>query len=176
VGINTGSRKIFISKALWLLALFVVPMTSAYGQAFLVHPIGTSMEGGRHYLNMRVWNCTNHDVVIPLPNLPWGEHTLGLVLYTAPGKLAGEPLKQQTLIADFPDTKVKIQAKGYVDGRVDLESQFPDIPRYEKHVSLLIFWEYDVSLIAGGDSRFVGGMIPLGMPPGEDGLPITCKS
>ncbi|UJJ55724.1 hypothetical protein [Rhodanobacter thiooxydans] len=119
------------------------------------------MENGRHYFDLQVWNCTDRDIVVPLANLPWGQNTLGLVLYPA-GRLAGEPLKESIPVADFPDSKIKIQAKGHVEGRVDLDSRFVGIARYAGRGNLLIFWEYDLSLIIGGNSQFVGGMVPFG--------------
>lgn len=57
---------------------------------------------------MRVWNCTEKEIEVPLADLPLGGHRLGLALYTA-GKLAGEPLKESVPIADFPD-KFRLRA------------------------------------------------------------------
>jgi len=150
-----------MNRSICALILFILSVTTAYGQTSLVRPVGViTVENGRHYFAMQVWNCTDRDIVVPLADLPWGQNTLGLVLYPA-GRLAGEPLKESIPVADFPDTKIKIHAKGYVEGRVDLDSRFLGIARYEGRGNLLIFWEYDLSLITGGNSQFVGGMVPF---------------
>lgn len=153
---NILGNKMKMIGALSLLLL--VP--NAYSQTVVVQPIATSVENGGHHLKMRVWNCTNKDIEAPLSNLPWGMRTLGLVLYPG-GKLAGEPLKERFPVGDSPSTEIKIPKKGYVDGDIALDQRFSDIARYEKSGNLLIFWEYDLSLITGGKSQIVGGMIPL---------------
>lgn len=147
------------AKRIFTLALLFF-VTNAFGQAVRVSPLEAITESGTHYLEMRVWNCSNRDIEVPLADLPWGQYTLGLVLYPG-GKLAGEPLKESVPLADVPDTATKIPAKSYIDGKVDLDDRFHDISRYEKSENLLIFWEYDLSLITRGDSQIVGGMIPL---------------
>lgn len=142
------------------LVLFITCGTNAYTQEIFVQPAGTVIEGGRHYLKMQVWNCSDDDIEVPFANLPWGQYTLGLVLYPA-GKLAGEPLRERIPIGDSPSTKIKIKAKGRVDGKIDLDYRFKDISRYKNSGSLLVFWAYDTSLITGGKPLFAGGMIPL---------------
>lgn len=59
-----------------------------------------------------------------------------------------------------------------MEGKVDLDSRFLDIRRYEKH--LLVFWMYDLSLVCGGKSQFVAGMVPLRGPHSSAPL-VTCK-
>lgn len=172
---KTGLRRIFMNRFVYALILFILSMTSAYGQAFLVRPVGGVVENGRHYFNVQVWNCTGRDVEVPLADLPWGQSTLGLVLYPA-GRLAGEPLKESIPAVDFPSTKVRIQAKDHVEGRVDLDSRFLGISRYEGRGNLLIFWEYDLSLIAGGNSHVVGGMVPFDASgKAKSAAGIACK-
>ena len=164
-----------MNRSICALILFILSVTSAYGQTTLVRPVGVTVENGRHYLEMKVWNCTNRDIAVPLADLPWGQNTLGLVLYPA-SRLAGEPLRESIPAADFPDTKIKIQAKGHVEGKVDLDSRFLGIAHYEGRGNLLIFWEYDLSLITGGNSRFVGGMVPFdGTGQTKSAMGITCK-
>ena len=164
-----------MNRSIYALILFILSVTSAYGQTSLVRPVGVSVEHGRHYFDMQVWNCSDHDIAVPLADLPWGQNTLGLVLYPA-GRLAGEPLKESIPVSDFPDTRIKIQAKGHVEGRVDLNSRFLGIARYEGRGNLLIFWEYDLSLITGGNPQFVGGMIPFDRPSQAENLTgIACN-
>lgn len=162
-----GSNNILVNKIIGTLTLLFF-VTSAFGQAAIVQPVGTVIESGKHYLKMRVWNCTNKDIDVPLADLPWGQHTLGLVLYPG-GELAGEPLKESFPLADIPDTAVTIKLKNYVEGKIDLDYRFHDIARYEKRGALLIFWEYDLKFITGGNSQIVGGMVPLNGVSSFDG-------
>lgn len=149
--------------------------TNAYSQAAIVRPIGTFVKNGMHYLKMRVWNCTNKDIEVPISDIPWGMRTLGLVLYQG-GKLAGEPLKESFPVGDSPSAEIKIRPRSYIDGDIILDQRFFDIDRYEKYGNLLIFWEYDLSLITGGKPQIVGGMIPLnGKNLTEDDGRLGCK-
>jgi hypothetical protein len=157
---KTGFKNASLHRSFHALMLFFLSMTGAYGQDVIVQPVGTTIENGRHDFKLQVWNCTNSDIEVPLADLPWGENKLGLVVYHA-GKLAGEPLKEGIPIADFPDTTIKIQAKSHVEGSVDLDSRFLDIARVKNPEDLLIFWEYDLSLIVGGHAQYVGGMVPF---------------
>jgi|GEM_PF-2637267 len=172
----TGFKNIRVNKMKIigiLILLFLA--TDAYSQTVAVRPIGTSVKNGAHYLNMRVWNCTNNDIEVPLSELPWGMRTLGLVIYPG-GKLAGEPLKESFPVGDSPSTEIKIHAKGYVDGEIPLDQRFFDITRYEKDGNLLVFWEYDLSWITGGKSEIVGGMIPLNGKKASDAEHgVACK-
>jgi hypothetical protein len=164
-----------MNRPAYALILFILSVTSAYGQAFIVRPAGIVIENSRHYFNVQIWNCTSRDVAVPLADLPWGQNTLGLVLYPA-SRIAGEPLKESIPAADFPDTKIKIQAKDYVEGRVDLDSRFLGISRYEGRSNLIVFWVYDLSLITGGRSQFVGGMVPFdGSSSAKNVAGTACK-
>lgn len=156
---NIGSKTILVNKIIGILVLFFL-VTSVYGQDVVVKPLGTLVENGEHHLKMGVWNCTNKDIVVPIADLPWGQYRLGLVLYPG-GKLAGDPLKESMPIGDSPSTGIKIPAKSYVEGDIVLDQRFSDIARYEKYGNLLIFWEYDLSLITGGKPEIVGGMVHL---------------
>lgn len=159
-----------MNKIILALLTFVIPVASVCGQDFIVEPAGTMIEGGRHYLKMKVWNCTKDNVEVPFADLPWGQYRLNLVLYPA-GKLAGEPLKAINPIGDSPSTKIMIKAMSYVDGKVDLDYRFSNISRFDKGDNLLVFWAYDTSLIVGGKPQFVGGMIPL-----DEGVPSEGKA
>lgn len=155
-----------------VLLLFV---SNAYSQAVIVQPVATLVENGGRHLKMRVWNCTSKDFEVPIADLPWGQYRLGLVLYPG-GKLAGDPLKEHIPVGDSPSTKIKIPAKSHVDGEIVLDQRFPDIARYEKYGNLLIFWEYDLSLITGGKPEIVGGMIPFDEKKlSDDERMVACK-
>lgn len=171
---HIGSSNIRINKIIGVVVTCFLA-ANVYGQTVIVQPVKVTKENGRHLLKMEVWNCTNKDIDVPLADLPWGQYRLGLVLYPA-GKLAGEPLKENVAVGDSPDTEIKISAKGSASGEVDLDSRFLGVGRYEAGKNLLIFWEYDLSLIQGGNSQFVGGMIPLDMEsPRESGAKAGCK-
>jgi hypothetical protein len=174
-GTNIKMGGAMVNKIASGLILFSL-VTSAYGQAFIVRPAGTAIENGKHYLKMQVWNCTNKDVEVHLADLPWGQYRLGLVLYPG-GKLAGEPLKESMPVGDSPGTEIKIPAKSHVDGEIVLDQRFFDIDRYQERGNLLIFWEYDVSLITGGKPQIVGGMLPLdGESPSRKPSQAGCGS
>ena len=163
------ARQVIITMVL----TFVV--MGAYAKDVMVRPVGTAIDRGKHYLKMRVWNCTRKDIEVHLADLPWGQYRLGLVLYPG-GKLADEPLKENLAVGDSPSTEINIPAKGYVDGDIVLDERFFDIARYEKRGNLLVFWEYDLSLITGGKPDIVGGMVPLdGKKSSDDGHGVACK-
>jgi len=122
---------------------------------------GVEIKGGRHNLKMQVWNCTGHELEIPLVYLPWGGNSLGIVLYPA-GKIRSTPLKEQYQIADFPPVTIKIKPDGHVEGEAELEPRFGDLSRYDTNGGLLVFWSFDMSLITGGDPTFAAGVVPLG--------------
>lgn len=156
---NIGSKTILVNKIIGIFVLFFLA-TSVYGHDVVVKPLGTSVENGVHHLKIGVWNCTNKDIVVPIADLPWGQYRLGLVLYPG-GKLAGDPLKESMPIGDSPSTGIKIPAKSHVEGDIVLDQRFSDIARYKNYGNLLIFWEYDLSLITGGKPEIVGGMVHL---------------
>jgi len=164
-----GSRNISIFRVAFTFGLLCFVWCKAYAQTFVVSPIETRLEKGRHYLVIEVKNCSRSDVVIPLSDLPWGQHKLGLILYPA-GRLASDPLQAITNASDFPDTPIQIKASGAVRGSVDLDTLFPDISRYDGQHNLLIFWAYDLSLLGGGKSRYVGGMFPFDNSVRTEGL------
>ncbi|MFK2878274.1 hypothetical protein [Rhodanobacter hydrolyticus] len=144
-----------------LLLGLISPVVAAQGHGITVLSSGVVLEGGRHLLKMQVWNCTNHEIEVPLGELPWAGNTLGLVLYPG-GKISGVPLKEESPIADFPATGIKIKAGGHIEGDAQLEPRFGDLSRYDKGDGLLVFWSYDVSWITGGEPMFAVGVVPLG--------------
>ena len=155
-----GSRNISIFNVAFALGLLCLVWSKSYAQTFVVSPVETRLEKGRHYLVLEVKNCGGRDVTVPLSDLPWGQHKLGLILYPA-GRLASDPLPTMTNASDFPDTPIKIKANGVVTGSVDLDTLVPNISRYDGQHNLLMFWVYDLSLLEGGKSRYVGGMFPF---------------
>ncbi|RUL68363.1 hypothetical protein [Dyella choica] len=146
---------------LGLILSFLSFVVCAQGHGINVLSSGVEVKGGRHILKMQVWNCSNHELEVPLVFLPWGGDSLGLVLYPA-GKIRDTPLKEEYPIADFPPVRVKIKANGHVEGDVELEPRFGDLSRYDTSDGLLVFWSYDMSLITGGSSAFKAGVVPLG--------------
>ena len=60
------ARQIIITMVL----TFVV--MGAYAKDVMVRPVGTAIDRGKHYLKMRVWNCTRKDIEVHLADLPWG--------------------------------------------------------------------------------------------------------
>jgi hypothetical protein len=149
--------KIFLG----LILSFLSFVACAQEHGIKVLSTGIEIEGGRHSLKMQVWNCTNHELEIPLVDLPWAGDTLGIVLYPA-GKIRSTPLKEQYTIADFPSVTIKIKPNGHVEGEAQLEPRFGDLSRYDMNGGLLVFWSYDMSRITGGDPTFAAGVIPLG--------------
>ena len=133
----------------------------AQGSGIKVTATGVEIKGGRHNLKMQVWNCTAHELEVPLLDLPWAGNTLGIVLYPA-GKIRSTPLKELYTIADFPSVTIKIKPNGHIDGEAQLEPRFGDLSRYDTHGGLLVFWSYDMSWITGGDPTFAVGVVPLG--------------
>lgn len=144
-----------------LILSFLSFAVSARGYSVNVLSTGVEVKGGQHLLEMQVWNCSNHDIEVPFGNLPWAGNTLGLVLYPVE-KIRGVPLKEESPIADFPSTGIKIKAGGYIEGDAQLEPRFGDLSRYDKSDGLLVFWSYDVSWITGGDPMIAAGVVPLG--------------
>lgn len=147
-------RSIFLSMLLFL------SVNVVYAQTVMVRASSISVENGRHYLDMSVANCTGLDITVPLANLPWGQYNPGLVLYRA-GKLAGNSLKEDLPIGDVPVKAVVVPANSEIHGRVDLDYRFSALSDGSNRRNLVLFWVYDLSLISGGPSRFVGGMVPL---------------
>lgn len=146
---------------LGLILSFLSFVALAQGGGINVLSSGVEVKGGQHILKMQVWNCTTHEIDIPLAFLPWGGSSLGIVLYPA-RRVRGTPLKEEPSIADFPPVRIKIKASGYVEGGVALEPRFGDLSRYDRSGGLLVFWSYDMSLITGGNPMFAAGVIPLG--------------
>jgi hypothetical protein len=173
MGMKTGSREISMNRIFACLLLFACSVSCVYAEDFRVRAIGADIENGKLYLKLQVWNCSNKRTELPLADLPWGENAIGLVVFSA-GQRGGQALPVVMPIADFPDTKVAIANMGFLQGRVDLSSRFPDLARYfardGNFDGMVVFWEYDMSLIVGGNSRFVGGMIPVGSSNGSEKL------
>jgi len=115
---------------------------------------------GSVYLDMSVWNCSDHRIVEQLADLPWGQDAAGIVVYAA-GPVAGQPLEKAGLIEDFPIKEVAISPGSSVSGVINLSRLFPKLSRYTKYNDLVLFWVYDLSLIQGGADAYVGGMLPF---------------
>ena len=145
--------KFFLSN---LIGLSLV--TSAICKDIYVQAERTAIDGSSATLRMRVWNCSDKKISFQLADLPWGQNTTGLVVFAA-GKVAGEALPENMPIADFPEVKVTIPPASSVSGEIDLRARFLKLMQYKKFDDLVLFWVYDMSLLEGGGSRYVGGML-----------------
>jgi hypothetical protein len=62
-----------------LLLGLISPVVAAQGHGITVLSSGVVHEGGQHLLRMQVWNCTNHEIEVPLGYLPCrGESAPGM--------------------------------------------------------------------------------------------------
>ncbi|MFC5582167.1 hypothetical protein [Rhodanobacter terrae] len=136
------------------------PLAAIGGQRFQVSARSIHEINGSLYLKLTVRNCSDVRSVTQLADMPWGEHAIGLVVYAA-GSREGEALRQVTKIADFPDKNIVLQSGSLVSGEINLTNIFPDLLRYKNYKDLVLFWVYDMSLLEGGRSNYVGGMLPF---------------
>ena len=113
-------------------------------------PIKVEAIPGKTYsLKITVWNCTGKALTVPLANFPWGQHRLGLVLYSA-GKLTGEPLQQAIKIADFPLKEIIVRTQSSVSGVINLNDEFPTLSRYKSKKDIVAFWVYERACLTEG--------------------------
>lgn len=157
---SIGLNQISMSRAIAFFLLFISFVSYVDAEDVRVLAKGAKVENEKIYLDLQVWNCSGKKIELSLADLPWGQNTTGVVVYAA-GQRGGEALPAVLPIADFPDTKVSVDAMTPVEGRVDLSARFPKLSQYRKLDDLVIFWVYDMSLIKGGHEQYVGGMVPV---------------
>ncbi len=169
---NIGSRVIFFSmrSLLAIIPLMLISEIAMASGKFYVHADQVRRANDTVFLKLSVWNCSNKKAVVELADLPWGENAIGLVVYAA-GQRAGAPLSEARRIADFPIESVVIPPGSPITKEVNLSDLFPSLSHYKNFNNLVVFWVYDLSLIQGGHSIYVGGMLPFA-PSSERSLVI----
>jgi len=88
-------------KLILILITFVMPIVANAGEKFHVNADSVLIQHDIISLKMSVWNCSASSVNVMLGNLPWGEHTIGLVAYAA-GQMSGQSFSQLTYMSS-PD-------------------------------------------------------------------------
>lgn len=171
---NIGLRKTFTGSLTlaFLAAVLSSPVEATPGG----HPFSVEAQAIKdkgYKLKVTLQNCSDTTFKVPIANLPWGQNRLGLVLYSA-GKVAGEPLPQSIKIADFPFTQIEIKPHASISGVVNLDSEFPALARYASKQDIVAFWVYDTSLLDGGLTEYVGGMVLLDPEHGVDSAGTGC--
>jgi len=147
-------------KLILILITFVMPIVANAGEKFHVNADSVLIQHDIISLKMSVWNCSASSVNVMLGNLPWGEHTIGLVAYAA-GQMSGQSFSQLTYIEDFPGKDVLIPANSSITSVINLSRLFPKLSAYKYRKDVVIFWVYDMGLLDHSSSNYVGGMMQV---------------
>lgn len=125
-----------------------------------VEATGVERSGGRIYLDMVVWNCSDKQLTMDRFILPWGATLVrGLVIYNVH---SGKTLEQVYPIEDFPEQIYTIPGGGSVAGRIDLNGYVLGLGGLKDLNGFVVFWVYQPRGKSGAPvGKKFGGMVPL---------------
>lgn len=149
-----------------LAALLLIHLTAAHAadrSSLAVEATGVTATGGHFALNMSVWNCTAHDITVDYMNLPWGQDTVGLVLYKGAGM--GDVLTRGYPIEDSISRDVVVRAGQSISGDINLDLKFPQLLKIKDLSDVVVFWVYDGTKTRLPSMGTVGGMVLLTRKP-----------
>lgn len=112
------------------------------------------------HLAVHLTNKSPATVTTYSASLPWGNRH-SIILAAIRESRPNEPLTMTVPIDDPGPGTVDIKPSQTVQGDIDLDYFFADLPKVLKSDSVIVFWTYKLSTLDRRESQRVGGWIRL---------------